>query len=88
MKRLSDTAGAGNKIMDNWRLFRHEIDPTKSEGDFFVYKVVFGNQEGHLNFRVENGEIRDVNLYVTGFSKTLGSHNDASLIRVAEMVYR
>jgi hypothetical protein len=88
MKRISNSSGAGKKILNNWTLFRYEFDKEKSEDDFYVFKVVFGNQVGYINYRVrEDGVITDVNLDITGFAKSLGSNNDASLRDVATRLH-
>lgn len=87
LKRLTYGSGVGNKIMENLNLFKYELDKEKSEGDFYLFKVNFGNQSGHLNYSIIDGEIKDVNLDVTGFPKTLGSNNDDSLRRVARFIH-
>ena len=87
MKKLTGSAGTGSKIMQNLSIFNYKIDKENSSGDFYAFNVSFGNQKGFLNFRKDGDHIKNVNLSVDGFPKTLGSNNDSSLISVATMIY-
>lgn len=88
MKSLNGSSGTGDKIMDNWSLFKYRFNDERSEGNFYSYEVSFGKQLGYLNFEINNNDIENVNLYLEGFSKTLSQNNDSALKRVALFVHR
>ncbi|MFS0817072.1 hypothetical protein ABC382_08830 [Lysinibacillus sp. 1P01SD] len=87
MKSLNGSAGTGEKILDNWRLFKYKFNDERSEGNFYSYEVSFGRQLGYLNYEVNNDDIENVNLYLDGFPKPLSQNNDSALKRVALFVH-
>ncbi|KLA29235.1 hypothetical protein [Bacillus cereus] len=74
--RLTGNAGTGEKILNNWELFRYNLNKSKSTIDSYYFDIVFGNQKGHMVVFLENGKISESTVIDCDFSRPLGAYND------------
>ncbi|MEK3868194.1 hypothetical protein MHH60_32555 [Paenibacillus sp. FSL H7-0716] len=87
MTKITGTSGDGEKILSNFSDFHYSLDAEKSHDNLFFFKVSFKNQFGFMNYEFENNTARQVNLDLDGFPKILGSHNDSTLLNLANKIH-
>lgn len=84
-KRLSPSAGAGKKIMDNLDLFSYDLK--ERDGTLYIFDVKFDETEGGCSIRLnEDDEIERMILNMKNFKLSLLEYNDPTLTRVGEMM--
>lgn len=79
MTKLRDSAGCGNKILENWEYFKYELkeQTSLSDGTSYSFDVSFGNQNGYMSVVIKKDLVsQDTLLQLDGFDRPLGAYND------------
>ncbi|KOR64106.1 hypothetical protein [Clostridium botulinum] len=90
-KRLSGSAGTGDKIMKNSNLFKSTFKSKSQdkEENTYYFDVIFDKQVGSFTIVINENGLIDNNrslLSMNGFPTTLGLYKDPSLNKVAKVL--
>jgi|GEM_PF-5000980 len=83
---LTNTKETGQKIANNFGLFKFELIKEIKEKSLYVFNFHSSRQHGELTIKISESGVTEVRLDVNGWGNGLLSNYDKSLIKAAEKV--
>lgn len=85
IKELTGSAGTGNQILQNWRIFSYKFDQSEYHKNckdecpnIYSFNFKFGSQKGDISIAIKEGLITKSTTIDSGFDRPLGAYNDTT----------